>query len=96
MALGWFKKEKKESGVTAGEPGVPVEDKIDAPGGDEAQTPREETDTGAIPKTKTDGFFSRLKRGLSKTRDFLTTDIEDLFARGAKVDEDFLENLEAG
>ena len=28
------------------------------------------------------GFFSRLKRGLSKTREILTTDIDDLFAGG--------------
>ena len=40
------------------------------------------------------GFFSRLKKGLSKTRDLLNTDIEDLFAGGRKIDDELLEELE--
>ena len=40
------------------------------------------------------GFFSRLKRGLSKTREILTTDIDDLFAGKRKLDDDLLEELE--
>ena len=40
------------------------------------------------------GFFSRLKRGLSKTREILTTDIDDLFTANRKLDEDLLEELE--
>ncbi len=40
------------------------------------------------------GFFSRLKRGLSKTREILTTDIDDLFAGKRKLDDELLEELE--
>jgi len=39
-------------------------------------------------------FFNRLKRGLSKTRDILTTDIDDLFTGNRKLDDDLLEELE--
>ena len=39
------------------------------------------------------GFFGRLKSGLSKTRDLLTTDVEDLF-RGGRIDDAALEELE--
>ena len=38
--------------------------------------------------------INNLKRGLSKTRDILFTDIDDLFSRGKSVDDDFLEELE--
>ncbi len=40
------------------------------------------------------GFMSRLRRGLSKTRDFLNTDIEDLFSGKRKIDDELLEELE--
>ena len=45
------------------------------------------------PKDKK-GFFKRLKSGLSKTRQILTTDIDDLFAGKRKLDDDLLEELE--
>ena len=41
------------------------------------------------------GFFARLKHGLTKTRDFLNTDIEDLFTGRGKIDDELLEDLEA-
>jgi fused signal recognition particle receptor len=41
------------------------------------------------------GWFSRLKDGLAKTRDFLNTDIEDLFADHRQIDDALLEDLEA-
>ena len=41
-----------------------------------------------------DGFISRLRRGLTKTRDFLNTDIEDLFSGKRQIDDDLLEELE--
>jgi len=44
--------------------------------------------------TKSGGFFSRLKSGLAKTRKILSTDIEDLFSGGRKIDDDLLEELE--
>jgi fused signal recognition particle receptor len=40
------------------------------------------------------GLFARLKRGLAKTRDILTTDIEDLFSGRTQIDDDMLEELE--
>ncbi len=39
-------------------------------------------------------FFARLKAGLSKTRDILTTDIDELFSNRRRIDEDMLEELE--
>ena len=45
------------------------------------------------PKDKK-GFFKRLKNGLSKTRQILTTDIDDLFTGKRKLDDDLLEELE--
>lgn len=40
------------------------------------------------------GMLRQLRRGLAKTRDLLTTDIEDLFVRRKKIDGDLLEDLE--
>jgi fused signal recognition particle receptor len=40
------------------------------------------------------GFFGRLKRGLAKTREILTTDIEELFQSGAGITDEMLEELE--
>jgi fused signal recognition particle receptor len=40
------------------------------------------------------GLFQRLRGGLAKTRDFLNTDIEDIFSRKRKLDDETLEELE--
>ena len=40
-------------------------------------------------------FFERLKDGLSKTRKNFTEKIEALVSSSLKIDEDFLEELEA-
>ncbi|WDN89944.1 fused signal recognition particle receptor [Desulfosarcina sp. BuS5] len=40
------------------------------------------------------GFFGRLKKGLAKTREIFTTDIDDLFTGKRKLDDDMLEELE--
>ena len=40
------------------------------------------------------GFLKRLKQGLSKTREILTTDIDRLFTGNRKVDDNLLEELE--
>jgi len=40
------------------------------------------------------GFMSRLRQGLAKTRDFLNTDIEDLFSGKRQIDDELLEELE--
>ncbi len=44
--------------------------------------------------TKPTGLFSRLKKGLSKTREILTTDIDQLFGSKKQIDDDMLEELE--
>ncbi|MFZ7125398.1 MAG: signal recognition particle-docking protein FtsY [Desulfobacterales bacterium] len=62
--------------------------------------PDPEADTAAPPESaaaseETKGrFFARLKKGLTKTRDFLNTDIEDLFRGGRRLDAAMLEDLE--
>jgi len=40
------------------------------------------------------GIFSKLKSGLAKTRDVLTTDINELFVASKAIDEDLFEELE--
>lgn len=45
-------------------------------------------------KPREKGLFKRLRRGLSKTRKILTTDIEDIFSRRQTVDDALLEDLE--
>lgn len=58
----------------------------------------EPTEASPEPPVSTDqekrGFLGRLKKGLSKTREFLTTDIEELFVSKKTVDDEFLEELE--
>ena len=46
------------------------------------------------PATEPVGFFKRLKKGLTKTREILTTDIDQLFTGNRKVDDNLLEELE--
>jgi fused signal recognition particle receptor len=41
------------------------------------------------------GFFKRLRQGMSKTREILTTDIDELFFGKKKIDESLLDDLEA-
>jgi fused signal recognition particle receptor len=48
----------------------------------------------SAPEPAGGGFFGRLKRGLAKTREILTTDIEDLFQGGEGVTDEMLEELE--
>ena len=60
------------------------------------QPAADEADMGKPDTTPKDnrGFFKRLKNGLSKTRQILTTDIDELFAGKRKLDDDLLEELE--
>ncbi len=55
------------------------------------QTPATET---SKPDEDEGGLFTRLRRGLSKTRKLLTTDLDDLFAENKPVDDDMLDDLE--
>lgn len=54
-----------------------------------------EASEAALPQeTRKKGFFQRLKNGLAKTREILTTDIDKLFSIARTVDEAVLEELE--
>ena len=58
-------------------------------GAKKISTPAPPSDVG-----RQDGWLSKLKSGLSKTRDLLNADVTDLFARHAKVDESLFDELE--
>jgi fused signal recognition particle receptor len=55
---------------------------------------QEVSEADPSPELK-NGFFNRLRRGMSKTRDILTTDIDELFFGKKKIDDTLLEDLEA-
>ncbi len=58
--------------------------------------PKKNTPTGLLQADeKTPGWLSRLKSGLSRTREALNTDVTELFARHGKVDESLFEELES-
>jgi fused signal recognition particle receptor len=64
---------------------------------EEALPPAEAAETAADeePADKPQrGLFKRLRSGLSKTREILNTDIEDLFSGKRKLDDEMLEELE--
>ena len=67
---------------------------------DNTQSPKKEgspTTTSpddAPAEKKGGGMFARLKSGLSKTREILTTDVDELFLGRKIVDDDMLEELE--
>jgi fused signal recognition particle receptor len=100
MALSWFKKNKTgrkpETEVSfAGNENEVVSGTSREDGGEnlEDHSISKPAETASdTPHTK--GFFSRLKKGLSKTRKILTTDIDGLFVGRRILDEDLLEELE--
>ncbi len=49
---------------------------------------------GETPKETGNGLFGKLKQGLSKTRDILFTDIDELFSSKRAIDDALLEELE--
>jgi fused signal recognition particle receptor len=55
---------------------------------------REANEAGASHESKS-GFFKRLRQGMSKTREILTTDVDELFFGKKKIDDALLEDLEA-
>jgi fused signal recognition particle receptor len=65
-----------------------LENEIDPP------LPADDQETYQAASKKPSGFFKRLKSGLSKTREILTTDINDLFTGKKKIDDELLEELE--
>ncbi len=66
---------------------------------EESVSPPDNEHSKRLPESDTNentrpGFLGRLKKGLSKTRDILTTDIDDLFLGKGNIDDDLLEDLE--
>jgi fused signal recognition particle receptor len=53
-----------------------------------------EPETPEVIGPEKSGFFKQLKKGLSKTREILTTDIDELFTAKQTIDDEFLEELE--
>ncbi len=70
------------------EPAIEIEAETDQ----EAE-PEAEQETPPVPPRKT-GIFSAFKKGLQKTRQVLTTDINELFVPSKAIDEDLFEELE--
>lgn len=73
-------------------PSEPVPAAVDVPI-PEASAPAPEMAEPRSP-APAKGLFARLKRGLAKTREILTTDIEDLFKGKSCVDDQMLEEIE--
>lgn len=108
MAFNWFKKSKKNKNIPETDEtddkqialDSDSDDIVDDEVSDNAilgqddksivESELSETDSKKKPK----GLFSRLKNGLAKTREVLSTDINDLFTIKKKVDDDLLEELE--
>lgn len=106
MAIRLFKRSKKKAVEKAEVAVTGAADTVDAMPVDEVsasdtretmpegEASREEAAPTASTPSKNSGFFKRLKRGLAKTRVFLTTDIDELFSGKVAVDDDLLEDLE--
>jgi fused signal recognition particle receptor len=103
MAIHWFKRKRRTDDARNGkdsEAPAPTEGPEAGPEGQRGEEPETPpltdppVDSGAPEAPSRERFFSRLKKGLSKTRDILNTDIEDLFRRGGRLDADRFEELE--
>lgn len=95
MAFSFFKKDKK------------IPEKLEQSISEEQETVYEET-TVSEQELHNDseeygdqedhsgqkGLFARLKKGLEKTRKILTTDVDELFSIGRRIDDDLLEEIE--
>ncbi len=92
MAFKFFPKKKRKD--------VPEDQAPESPS---APDPSEETPkhpempadpADASPEAPTKKVSQRLRNGLAKTRDFLTTDVNQIFGAGQKIDENTLNDLE--
>jgi fused signal recognition particle receptor len=103
----WFKRKKPDEdkapsppATDLSEPASSSDDSMHGRSDESAETERPEDtsvstmETPAQPPPKKGGLFSRLKKGLAKTREILTTDIDELFSGKSVVDDDMLEDLE--
>jgi fused signal recognition particle receptor len=88
MAFTWFKRNKDATHKET----VPAREASQAESKTQDHTiPPSSTEEG---QEKSTGFLNRLKKGLSKTRTVLTTDINELFAGNRKIDDELMEELE--
>jgi len=53
-----------------------------------------ESDKQIVEEPEPEGFFSRLKSGLSKTRNTFSTGLDRIFSGSRKIDDDLLEEIE--
>lgn len=70
-----------------------VEDNLE----EDNNTIKEHEDISSVDDKNTDenvGFFSKIKNGLTKTRDSFTSNLKNLFTRNVKIDDDLYEELE--
>ena len=70
-----------------------VEDNLE----EDNNTIEEPEDISSADDKNTDenvGFFSKIKNGLTKTRDSFTSNLKNLFTRNVKIDDDLYEELE--
>jgi fused signal recognition particle receptor len=106
MALHWFK--RKDKSVPPVKEGTAGDTFSESPDRQETD-PKPNIAVGSAPpnghadlskggpspvSSNAQGFLSRLKRGLTKTRDFLNTDIDDLFRGKNRIDDEMLEEIE--
>jgi fused signal recognition particle receptor len=104
MGIKWFKKKNKsapadsqppaDSGSTPDKPAQPSSRQAPAPSVVQDATPSNNQPEAIADKPSGTGLFTRLKRGLTKTRDILTTDIDELFSGKSRVDDQMLEDIE--
>ena len=66
----------------------------DIPESEDTETAEAELVPVARDKPSSKGIFSKLRKGLSKTRAILTTDINEFFSENKKIDDALLEELE--
>ncbi|MFZ0611133.1 MAG: signal recognition particle-docking protein FtsY, partial [Desulfobacterales bacterium] len=81
-----------EMAAEAAAPGVRETSGGSAPGAPDGV--REPATKNAGRREDSGGIFKRLRRGLARTRQLLTTDLDDLFAENKGVGDEMLEDLE--
>jgi fused signal recognition particle receptor len=101
MAFKWLRRKKDSPEPPEGSTEAAVPEPMPEPEfpaapepADEPRPTPEPDDAPAAAPAPRKGILSRLKQGLSKTREILTTDIDDLFRGRRRLDDEVLEELE--
>lgn len=87
----WFGRKKKDEAAKQAPPASAASSGDEAQGAGDSPIAAAAAKAPAEPKKKKEGAFARLKRGLSKTREALTS----VLPFGRKLDEEALEDIEA-